>query len=414
MEMELLKPYESYKGTDVAWLSEVPSGWEVVSLAKMVTMQSGKNLTSIDISEDGKYPVYGGNGFRGYYDRYNTSGECVLVGRQGALCGNAHFVANKFWATDHAVVTREKENCLLRYIYFLVIAMNLNQYATASAQPGISVSKILRIKTICPSIEEQDQIVKFLDWKTSKINALVTAKKKQIELLKEQIEAITSLVIKNAEQKTKLKYVVEYPRNFINRESEKEYNPIGVLNRGRGIFKKGVLKGDELGDSLFFKIESDCLLISGQFAWEGSIAITNREHTNCVASHRYYTIKGKKSYCCTEFLWAFFRTQLGDYLLNECSHGAAGRNKPLNFNELMNQYIPIPSLEIQEKIKYKVKQLLLLMKQIDKYQKLMNEYKTSLISSVVTGKVDVRGVEVPAFAMAEDSAECVENEEMEE
>lgn len=70
----------------------------------MATLKSGNNLTTYDFLEGEEgYPVYGGNGFRGYFSHYSNDGDFVLIGRQGALCGNINYAHGKFWATAHAV-----------------------------------------------------------------------------------------------------------------------------------------------------------------------------------------------------------------------------------------------------------------------------------------------------------------------
>lgn len=65
---------------------------------------SGKNITSEYIFDSGVYPVYGGNGIRGYTFESNFSGECVIIGRQGAKCGNVHYFSGMGYMTDHAIV----------------------------------------------------------------------------------------------------------------------------------------------------------------------------------------------------------------------------------------------------------------------------------------------------------------------
>ena len=103
-------------------------------------MQAGKNITAKRIhttqSEKYKYPCFGGNGLRGYVTNYNTEGTFSLVGRQGALCGNVNIVSGKFYATEHAVVTDGYGLTDTIWMYFFLQALNLNQYATATAQPG--------------------------------------------------------------------------------------------------------------------------------------------------------------------------------------------------------------------------------------------------------------------------------------
>ena len=126
-------------------------------------MQAGKNITAKRIhttqSEKYKYPCFGGNGLRGYVTNYNTEGTFSLVGRQGALCGNVNIVSGKFYATEHAVVTDGYGLTDTIWMYFFLQALNLNQYATATAQPGLAVSNIIEVFIPLPPIAEQYRIV---------------------------------------------------------------------------------------------------------------------------------------------------------------------------------------------------------------------------------------------------------------
>ena len=92
-----------------------------------------------------------------------------------------------------------------------------------------------------------------------------------------------------------------------------------------------------------------------------------------------------------EYLWALFTSDFGDFLLNQCSVGSAGRNRPLNINLLMKEKIPVPSLKVQERIKEIVQKEKEIKEKIKRLNILFEEYKKSLIHHVVTGKVDVRG-----------------------
>ncbi len=96
--------FPAYKKTGVEWLGEVPSTWRVVPLKYVVAMKSGEQITAERIEEVGPYPVFGGNGLRGFTNTYTHEGNFPLIGRQGALCGNINYAAGKFWASEHAVV----------------------------------------------------------------------------------------------------------------------------------------------------------------------------------------------------------------------------------------------------------------------------------------------------------------------
>lgn len=177
-----LDPNAEMKDSGIEWIGRMPAHWTAPALKHLCTMQAGKNLISEQISTSGQYPVYGGNGQRGYYSDYNANGNFLLVGRQGALCGNVHYVSGKFWATEHAVVTTPSKITNIRYLYYLLIAMDLNQYASNSAaQPGLSVGNILTVKTLLPPIGEQVRISEFLDNGCPKIDEVITEKQSLID-----------------------------------------------------------------------------------------------------------------------------------------------------------------------------------------------------------------------------------------
>ena len=115
------------KDSGIEWCREIPKHWNVQKIKFLSNMLSGTNLTSEQILEEGLYPVYGGNGIRGYYNDFNTEGTRVLVGRQGALCGNVNLASGKFWATEHAVVCHPIQYYDSDWFSALLETMNLNQ-----------------------------------------------------------------------------------------------------------------------------------------------------------------------------------------------------------------------------------------------------------------------------------------------
>ena len=183
------------KDSGIEWIGEVPEEWGITKLKYICRMQSGNNLTSLEISSEndgGKiFPVYGGNGQRGYYSDFTNEGNYCLVGRQGALAGNVHFVSGKFWATDHAIVVYEHTHAYSKYLCYLLKAMNLNQYAfETSAQPGLSVEKILQLEMIhCPK-GEQTQIADFLDKKVAQLDEVKSLLEEQIKTLEDYRQSL--------------------------------------------------------------------------------------------------------------------------------------------------------------------------------------------------------------------------------
>ena len=162
-------------------------------------MQAGKNIQASELKEyssESPYPCYGGNGIRGYLPKYSHEGFYPIVGRQGALCGNINMASGKFYATEHAVVVdyfSNTEPLLCRY--FLEV-LNLNQYATATAQPGLSVAKIEEVPIPLPPIQEQTRIIKAVENLFERITLL----EKNTLTLTECISTIKSKILELAMQ----------------------------------------------------------------------------------------------------------------------------------------------------------------------------------------------------------------------
>jgi len=180
-----LDPNVKLKPSGVEWLGDVPEGWEVMKLKHLASMKSGESITSLSIDEKGEYPVYGGNGFRGYTSYYTHDGCFALVGRQGALCGNVHLVRGRFWASEHAVVTTLKAGNDIEWFVEVLRAMNLNQYSESAAQPGISVEKIQNLYIPVPSPHEQKEISGYFSKETKTIDQTITRAQREIDLIQE-------------------------------------------------------------------------------------------------------------------------------------------------------------------------------------------------------------------------------------
>ena len=154
--------------------------WEQRKLGELCDIfRSGEFIKASDIYEDGAFPVYGGNGLRGYADRFNYDGNYALIGRQGALCGNMNFSSGKAYFTEHAVAVHANDNNNTRFLFYLLDTMNLGQYSAQSAQPGLAVNKLITLPALCPSKLEQETIAEFL----TRIDDLITLHQRKLERL---------------------------------------------------------------------------------------------------------------------------------------------------------------------------------------------------------------------------------------
>lgn len=180
-----INPDVKHKSSGAEWLGDIPEHWAVMKLKRLAKMRSGDSITALSIDDTSEFPVFGGNGLRGYTSAYTHDGSFVLVGRQGALCGNVHWVSGRFWASEHAVVTTLKPGNNIEWFTELLRVMNLNQYSESAAQPGISVEEVQNLYIPVPPAEEQSIIADFLRGESQAIDLVIERTEREIELMRE-------------------------------------------------------------------------------------------------------------------------------------------------------------------------------------------------------------------------------------
>jgi type I restriction enzyme S subunit len=180
------------KDSGVEWLGMIPKDWQVKKIKHIATMRSGNIITNESIKEEGEFPVYGGNGLRGYTHSFTHKGDYVLIGRQGALCGNVNYAHGMFWASEHAVVVSITSKTNYIWLGELLKSMNLNQYSISAAQPGLSVGMISNLYIPYPENYVQENIAIFFNNKTKEYAKTIDMVKRQIEKLKEAKQSLIS------------------------------------------------------------------------------------------------------------------------------------------------------------------------------------------------------------------------------
>ena len=316
-------PPSTYKDSGVEWLGEVPEHWEATALKRLAFLKSGESINSIDIEEEGQYPVYGGNGRRGYTPAFTHEGTFALIGRQGALCGNINYAEGRFWASEHAIVITPRVPLATRWLGELLRAMNLNQYSISAAQPGLSVEMVANLRVPRPSYPEQSAIATFLDREIAKIDALVAEYRTLIELLKEKRQAIIShAVTKGLDPTVPMKgsgveWLGEVPEHWeiapikhVTGSFEQGWSPQceaypaetqqewGILKVGcvnGGIFNPGENKKlpDQLAHLPELALTQGDLLVSRANTRElvGSAAIVDRDYPTLMVCDKLYRIR---------------------------------------------------------------------------------------------------------------------------
>ena len=228
---------------------EIPQGWEWCRIKHLFSMQAGKNIKAFELSiiptSSHTYPCYGGNGLRGYVNRYNTEGNFILVGRQGALCGNVKEAKGKFYATEHAVVTDGYGLTHLHWAYYFMWAIDLNQYATATAQPGLAVSNIIEVLIPLPPHEEQIRIASKIDDTIQYIESFAKAQN--------ELEALNNEVIINLRKSILQKAIQGKLVPQIAEEGTAQKLLEQIQQEKQRLVKEGKLKRSVLTDSVIYK-----------------------------------------------------------------------------------------------------------------------------------------------------------------
>ena len=190
-----LNPNPKLKPAGIEWLGEVPEHWVVKKIRYLALLRSGENIISEELEDDGEFPVFGGNGIRGYSSSFTHQGHYILIGRQGALCGNVNYAMGRFWASEHAIVVSPLTDFATVWLGELLRSMNLNQYSISAAQPGLSVEMINRLKIPVPPLPEQRAIADYLDRETGKIDRMVEKVRAAIERLQEYRTALITAAV---------------------------------------------------------------------------------------------------------------------------------------------------------------------------------------------------------------------------
>ena len=189
VKKSLLEKMFPKNGADVPEIrfSGFTYAWEQYKLGQMCSeFQSGDFISADRITQDDVYPVFGGNGLRGYTSRYNHDGVYALIGRQGALCGNMNISYGKAYFTEHAVAVAANSSHDTEFLFYLFGILNLGQYSGQSAQPGLAVSKLITVSASTPKLNEQRQISGLL----LKFDHLITLHQRKLEKLRQIKKAL--------------------------------------------------------------------------------------------------------------------------------------------------------------------------------------------------------------------------------
>ncbi|MEZ0130521.1 restriction endonuclease subunit S [Flavobacterium sp. LBUM151] len=420
--------YENYKESDIPWIGKIPEHWEQ-TLAKRIWKKESRPVRLEDeivtAFRDGTVTLRKNKKPDGYTIALQEIGyqgirkNDLVIHQMDAFAGAIGVSDSDGKSTPVYSACTPIFDANPFYYSYLLREMSRGKYILSLAKGIRERSTDFRFKMFgelnipFPTESEQTAIANFIDYKLKLINRFISKKKQILLLSVERRKSITRQIINsNSVNFLRLSSITNLIERPIDRLDDNPFTPIGLYNRGRGVFHKPKTLGKDLGDSSFFKIKEGDVILSGQFAWEGSVALAKKSDEGCIASHRYPILECNENFVLPEFLFSFFTVSEGHFLLENNSIGAAGRNRPLNPRKLIKEKIPVPTLTEQRVLIEIIKSEITLKNIIDKEIALVEEYKTVLISEAVTGKIDVRNFKIPGVSEEESYEELEEELDM--
>jgi type I restriction enzyme, S subunit len=403
--------YPELRGSGVEWLQEVPAHWKVVrnrdvfrevderSAAGVGELMTVSHITGVTPRSEKNVTMFMAESLSGY-----------KVARRGDL------VVNTMWAWMGALgmspcdglfspsynVYRPNVTELDAGYYDFLCRVPQHVSAMKAMSTGIWESRLrlypdvfLGMKTCIPPIEEQRAIAAFLRSEKRKLNALIAKQMRLIDLTTERLSSLALAAWANpAVERVRIGDAVEVISRPLKLTSGHVYTALGLFNRGRGLFHKEPTEAADMGESDFFWVRPGDLILSGQFAWEGAVALAGDSEDGCVVSHRYPVVRGRGGILISEYLLAFLMTRHGRFLLNESSRGAAGRNRPLNLSSLLKEKVPLASISEQRTVADAVRARGVQVEAIKRQVDLLKRRFESLAALATTGKIDVRAMKL--------------------
>lgn len=397
------------KKSHIDWCPVIPDHWEEKRIKDIAFLQSGNSITAMDIAEEGKYPVYGGNGLRGYTNNYTNDGDYVLIGRQGALCGNINYAYGKFYATEHAVVVYTKNEEITYWLGETLKAANLYRLSMTAAQPGLAVST-LNIQFIpYPPRKERIRIANYLAEKCTEIDhqeSLLTSKRDAYLRLKKSIinHAVTHGLNPNVKMKDSgIEWIGEVPEHWeVKRMKDifferKELSLTGEedllsVSEFYGVARrKDKMNSDEefesRADSLVgYKIcKAHDLVINIMLAWKTGLGISDNDG---IVSPAYAVYEGRN--IASHFYHYLLRSGMYVKEFKRHSKGIIDSRLRLyndRFNNISAIYPPLPEQRaIATYLDDKCAKIDTIVSNLNKQISRYGDLKRSLIDEVITGK----------------------------
>lgn len=434
-----MRAYEAYKQIDLPWLDRIPAHWRV---------QRAKTFFKVinERSVEGKEELLSVSSTQGVIKR-NDANVTMFQAYSYAgykLCWPKDLVVNSLWAWQNGLgfsnyygivstaysVYRLKNSHANYHYYNYLLRSSAFQWELRIRSKGIWKSRyilsdedFLNSPIICPPREEQDAIVRFLDAKCAKIDRLIKLKERQIALLneKKQIminQAVTRGLDPNVPMKgSGVDWIGEIPEGWevINfsrllieitqgwspstENEERQNDQWGVLSLSAvkdGEFcpdaVKPIPRTVPVNTTLALKRGDFLLTRSNTRMLVGDVCIVDIEPTKLIPSDLIYKLS-LHDIIEKKFLLYFLKSNMGRMQIERSACGSSGTMPKLTHQHIKNWKIILPPLSNQNEIiayiSNRISSMNSMIKNLKKHCDILIEYRTSLISDVVTGKINI-------------------------
>lgn len=424
-----MKKYPAYKDSGIEWIGEIPEHWSIKSLKRLAECLDGKRIP-LNAEQrgtmQGEVPYWGANGILDHLNDYLFDEELVLLGEDGAPFFDrnkpvAFFVNGKVWVNNHAHILRAFKGVNPKFLTNVLNCVDYRPFINGSTRDKLTQGEMNDIPIQSPPSDEQQAIADFLDKKTALIDGLIEKKKRQIELLKEQRQAVINQAItKGLDPTVEMKdsgieWIGKIPKHwkpirfkYLFSEIYRyptyygiEYEPDGILEIRGLMLKVGAIIDYENEPRFISKKTSDkyprTQLKTGDIVMSvrgtiGKIGLVPKEIEGSNITANLMRLSPICEIANSEYLSILLETYYFQNILEVASDQTT--IKTITVPDLVCSFLSIPPLTEQKDIvlylKEQINETDKLIKKAEKQIELLQEYRTALISEAVTGKIDVR------------------------
>ena len=434
-----LPAYPDTKDSGVEWLGQIPIHWDLTTVGRICTLGRGRVISREEIGDCvSGYPVYSSqtsnNGVMGYLPTFDFEGDYATWTTDGAHAGRVFYRTGKFNCTNVCGTMRSKENRISLPFIPYVLNLGTRYYVRYDINPKLMNGIMARIPIPVPSADEQAAIVRFLDALDRRVTRLLRDKRRLIALLNEQKQAVIQHAVTkglnpaapmkqsgvvwlgdipahwNVRQMRSLANIVRggSPRPagdpLLFHGDDEPWITVGEVTKSAGMYvTQTTTRLTKLGVQFSRTIEPGTLLLTNSGATLGIPRVSGIRGCINAGVAAFLNVK---NFVTIEYLYFYWLTQTKNLM----SWVNLGAQPNLNTQIIGGWAVPVPPTNEQEDIvRFLHKEMASIETVVQKTLReidLIREYRTRLISDVVTGKSDVRDAVLPdVFPGAGDTAE---------